>query len=141
MLKEIAMMTSSLFLRRALLADAIVSGATGLLQTLAPSVLAPLLNLPGALLLETGLFLVVYAGLVGWMSQRERLPATLVWLVIIGNAAWMVGSLALIGLGPLSPSWLGIGFILMQAVAVGLFAELQFIGLRKTEKQSGRVLA
>jgi hypothetical protein len=34
--------------------------------------------------------------------------------------------------GWVSPNLFGQAFIVMQAIAVGVFAELQFIGLRKT---------
>ena len=40
--------------------------------------------------------------------------------------------IALLASGWLSPSGLGIAFIVGQAVIVGLFAELQFIGLRRS---------
>jgi hypothetical protein len=38
----------------------------------------------------------------------------------------------LLASGWLSPNLLGQIFIVMQAIAVGVFAELQFIGLRKS---------
>ena len=39
-----------------------------LLQTFGAGLLAPLLNLPYQLLLETGLFLIAYTALVGWLG-------------------------------------------------------------------------
>ena len=65
------MIHPSLFLRRAILADAIFSGASAVLLTFGAGELAPLLNLPEALLRETGLFLVAYAALVGWLGMRR----------------------------------------------------------------------
>jgi hypothetical protein len=53
------MILSSLFLRRALLADAVFSGVSAVVMTLDAGALAPFLNLPEALLRETGLFLMV----------------------------------------------------------------------------------
>ena len=61
------MILSSLFLRRALLADAVFSGVSALAMTLDAGALAPFLNLPEALLRETGLFLIGYTVLVGWL--------------------------------------------------------------------------
>jgi hypothetical protein len=50
------MIRPSMLLRRALLADAIFSGASALLLSLGAGALAPLLDLPQALLRETGYF-------------------------------------------------------------------------------------
>jgi len=51
------MIHPSTFLSRALLADAIFSGVAAVALTLGAGALAPFLNLPEALLRETGLFL------------------------------------------------------------------------------------
>jgi len=56
----------------------------------------------------------------------------LVWLVIVGNTAWTLGSIALLFSGAVSPNLLGEVFVVAQAIATGVFAELQFIGLRKS---------
>ena len=80
------MIHPSLFLRRAILADAIFSGASAVLLTLGAGALAPLLELPEALLRETGLFLIAYATLVGWLGARQAMPKPLVVIVIAGNA-------------------------------------------------------
>ncbi len=90
------MIQPSLFLRRAILADAIFSGASAVLLTLGAGALAPLLNLPEALLRETGLFLIAYAALVGWLGTRQAMPKALVGIVIAGNAAWTIASIALL---------------------------------------------
>ena len=126
------MIHPSLFLRRAIQADAIVSGAMALLLTSGAGMLAPLLNLPEALLRETGLFLIVYAALVGWLGTRPSMPKALVVIVIAGNAAWTLGSIALLFSGAVTPNLLGEAFVAMQAIAVGAFAELQYIGLRRS---------
>lgn len=130
---QASMIRPSALLRRALQADALVSGAMALLLTLAAGTLSPLLALPEALLLDTGLFLIGYAALVGWLGTRAVLPRTLVLIVIAGNALWTLGSVALLLSGPVAPNALGIAFVLVQATAVGIFAELQFIGLRRSD--------
>src|ERR1700761_8707946 len=68
--RRTTMMIPSLFLRRALQADTIFSGAGAVIFSLGAGELAPLFNLPEVLLRETGLFLIAYAALVGWMSTR-----------------------------------------------------------------------
>jgi hypothetical protein len=126
------MINPSLFLRRAILGDAIFSGASALLLTFGAGALAPLLNLPEALLRETGLFLVAYAALVGWLGTRPSMPKPLVWIVIAGNTAWTAASIALLFCGAVTPNLLGAAAVAMQALAVGVFAELQYVGLRRS---------
>jgi hypothetical protein len=125
------MINPSVFLRRAILADAIFSGASALLLTFGAA-LAPLLNLPEALLRETGLFLIAYAALVGWLGTRQSMPKALVAIVIAGNAAWTIASIALLFSGAVTPNLLGEAAVAIQAIAVGAFAELQYIGLRRS---------
>ena len=126
------MINPSSFLSRALLADAVFSGVAAVLLTLGAGVLAPFLNLPEALLRESGLFLIAYTALVGWLGTRQLVLKALVLLVIVGNAAWTLGSIALLFSGAVSPNLLGILFVVAQAIATGVFAELQYIGLRKS---------
>ena len=126
------MIQPSLLLRRAILADAVFSGASALLLAFGAGALAPLLNLPEALLRETGLFLVAYAALVGWLGTRQAMPKALLWTVIAGNAAWTVASIALLFSAAVTPNLLGAAAVTMQAIAVGVFAELQYVGLRRS---------
>jgi hypothetical protein len=126
------MINPSLFLRRAILADAIFSGISAVVLTFGAGMLAPLLNLPEALLRETGLFLIAYAALVGWLGTRSSMPRVLVGIVIAGNAAWTLGSIALLFSGAVMPNLLGEAFVAIQAVVTGVFAELQYIGLRRS---------
>jgi hypothetical protein len=126
------MINPSLFLRRAIQADAIFSGASAVLLTFGAGALAPWLNLPEALLRETGLFLIAYAALVGWLGTRPAMPKALVGIVISGNAAWTLASIALLFSGAVTPNLLGEAFVAIQAIAVGAFAELQYIGLRRS---------
>jgi len=132
------MIHPSLFLRRAIQADAIFSGVSAVLLTLGAADLAALLNLPEALLRETGLFLVAYAALVAWLGTRATMPRALVIIVIAGNSAWTVASIALLFIDAVMPNLLGHAAIAMQAIVVGALAELQYIGLRRS---SGAVTA
>jgi len=131
------MIDASAFLRRALLADTIFSGLSAIGLTFAAGAFATLFNLPEALLRETGLFLIAYTALVGWLASRTAVPKALVLLVVVGNAAWTVGSIALLFSGAVSPNLTGELMVVAQAIATGVFAELQYLGLRK----SGRVVA
>jgi hypothetical protein len=126
------MINPSSFLSRALLADAVFSGVSAVGLTLGAGMLAPFLNLPETLLRETGLFLIAYAALVGWLGTRRSVLKALVLLVIVGNAAWTLGSIALLFSGAVNPNLLGLIVVVAQAIATGVFAELQYIGLRKS---------
>jgi hypothetical protein len=126
------MISSSQFLRRALLADAIFSGTGALAMAPGASMLAALLDLPETLLLETGLFLFAYAALVAWLGTRAAVPKLLVAIVIAGNAAWTIASIALLFSGSVSPNLLGELFVVAQAIGTGVLAELQYIGLRRS---------
>jgi len=126
------MIHPSTFLSRALLADAIFSGVSAAGLTLGAGLLAPFLNLPEALLRETGLFLIAYTALVGWLGTRSSVPRVLVLIVVAGNAAWTLASIALLFSGAVSPNWLGEIAVVAQAIATGVFAELQYIGLRRS---------
>lgn len=123
---------TSTFLRTVLLADALVSGATGVLMTLAAGVLEPMLQVPAPLLRGAGLALLPYAALVAMLARREVLPRGAVWAVVGCNALWAVDCVALLLTGWIAPNALGVAFILVQAAVVAAFAELQVVGLRRS---------
>ena len=126
------MINPSSFLSRALLADAVFSGVSAIGLTLGAGLFAGLFNLPEVLLRETGLFLIAYAALVGWLGTRQMVQKPLVLLVIVGNAAWTLASVALLFSGAVNPNLFGMIVVVAQAIATGVFAELQYIGLRKS---------
>lgn len=126
------MIQSSPFLRRALLADAVFSSVSAVVMTLDAGALAPFLNLPEVLLRETGLFLIAYAAPVGWLWSRPSVPKPLVMIVIAGNAAWTLASIALLFSGMVAPNLAGEIVVVAQAIATGVLAELQYVGLRKS---------
>jgi len=126
------MIHPSAFLRRAIQADAIFSGVSAVLLTFGAGDIAPLLNLPEALLRESGLFLIAYTTLVGWLGTRQTMPKALVAIVIAGNAAWTLASITLLFSDAVTPNLLGEAAVAMQAIVVGVLAELQYIGLRRS---------
>lgn len=118
-------------LRQALLADAIVSGATGVLMAGGATVLAELLALPEPLLRYAGLVLLPYAAFVAFVATRVHLQRPAVWAVIVINALWALESIVLLLTGWVAPNIAGYAFVLFQAGVVAVFAELQFLGLRR----------
>ncbi|MGE0153878.1 MAG: hypothetical protein AB7R90_14780 [Reyranellaceae bacterium] len=126
-------------LRRALLLDALASGAMGIVMAAASGFVARLLDLPASFVLYVGLFLIAFAAFL-LALRRYPVPA-LVWLVVLGNAAWAAASLAILFTGLIAPNVLGIVAIVAQALVVAVFAELQFIGLRRGLRRGGAVAA
>ena len=120
-------------LRFALLADAVASGATGLMMIAGADLLTGLLGLPVPLMREAGLLLVPYVALVAYVGTRPVIPRGAVKVIIALNVAWVAGSIALLMSGAVAPTVLGYAFVIFQAVVVGAFAELQFIGLRRQQ--------
>ncbi|HEY8538296.1 MAG TPA: hypothetical protein VIL28_05475 [Steroidobacteraceae bacterium] len=121
----------SSFLRRVLLLDAVSAGAMGLLLLVFAPQLAALLELPAALLRESGIVLLPFAAFVGYLASREHPSRAGVWTVIVLNAVWTIDSIVLLLTDWVAPNALGTTFVIVQALFVGVLAELQYIGLRK----------
>jgi hypothetical protein len=122
------------FLRYALVGDAVASGATGLLLALGAGALAGLLGLPEALMRSAGLILLPYAAVVALLGTRATMSRRAVWAVIAVNGVWVADSLILLASGWVSPTALGYAFVLAQALAVLVFAEAQYLGLRRAAR-------
>ena len=122
-------LTPSPLLRFALVLDAGVSGFIALAQLLLTDWLARATLLPSPLLLLTGTFMAIYAGVLLWLARRAELRDAWVRLIAFGNLGWALAcvALALSGLVPHAP--LGAAYLAMQALGVVVFAVLQFKGL------------
>lgn len=122
---------STLFLRRVLAADAISAGAMGLMLLLLSAPIESLTLLPAKLLREAAIVLLPFAAFVAWLAMRQQPARGAVWAVIIINAIWVIESVFLLLTGWVQPNALGYAFVIGQAVVVGVFAELEWLGLRK----------
>jgi hypothetical protein len=138
-IEEVAMsrFDGSSFVRRALLLDAVVSGGTGILMALGAEALQRVLGLPAGLLRYAGIALVPFAALLVHLAGRERVLASSVWAVIIGNAAWVAASILVLLLGWIEPNRLGYAFVMAQAAAVAVLAEIEYAGLRRSAPVAG----
>jgi hypothetical protein len=119
-------------LRRALLADGVISGTTGALMLIAASPLGGLLGLNVALLRTAGLSLLPFAALLVYLSVRTTIPHRLVWGIVGYNVLWALDSVLLLATGWATPTIWGYLFTLGQALAVAVFAGLQYAGLRRS---------
>ena len=126
------MINPSPFLRRAIQADAIFSGASAVLLTLGAGALAPAAqSARGVAARDRVVFnCLCRAGRLArhTASHAEGAGAD----CHLGNAAWTLASIALLFSGAVTPNLLGELFVAAQAIVVGALAELQYIGLRKS---------
>ena len=118
-------------LRLVLLADAAASGATAALLVAGAGLLERLLGLPVALMREAGMLLIPYVVLVVLVAARPPVAVTAVNAIIATNAVWTAASVLLLVSGWVSPTVLGVAFVLAQALAVGAFAVIQYVCLRQ----------
>ena len=125
---------SSPLLRQALVADATTSAAFGLLMLIGAGSLSGILGLPEMLLRIAGVVLLPYAALVGWLGVREAISKPIAWAVVLGNALWVADSLLLLASGWVSPTSAGYAFVIGQALVVLMYAEFQYVGLRRSQE-------
>jgi hypothetical protein len=122
---------TSPFLRRTLVIDAGISGATGLLMILGAPIFEELFALPAVLVRYAGFSLLPFVGLLLYLIRRDRLPHGGVRVVIVLNALWVAGSILLLLSGWVVPNAFGYAFVIIQAVAVAGLMEMQYVGLRR----------
>lgn len=123
----------SKFLRFVFFADAATCIATGLLLTVSGGFLESYLNLPTKLMFYAGLSLFPFAAFLIYAATRKSVSKTAVWLIIGLNLLWTIDSFLLLLSGWVAPTTLGYAFVIFQALGVAMFADLEFIGLRKAE--------
>lgn len=125
-------LTLNPFLRQVLFIDAAVSGAAGLLMAAGAPFLSPLLGLSEGLLFWAGIALFPFVALLLAVARRGETSRLLLIDIIAINALWVAASFGLLVSGAVEPTLLGYAFVIAQALAVALLAELQFIGFRQT---------
>lgn len=120
-------------LRVALKLDAIVTGANGAAYLIAAGPLSDLLGLSPALLRGTGAFLLAFAAAVWITATRPTILRPAAYAIVAANALWAIGSVvaAIAGMG--TPETVGTIWIVLQAIVVAGFAELQLAGLRRKD--------
>jgi hypothetical protein len=117
-------------LRRALLADAVVSGSTGLLQVAGGAAVISLFGLPKALVLGSGLFMLVYAVALVGLTRASVVGELWVAVIVVGNFAWADACVALWAFDVVSLTPLGMVWLLAQAAVVTALAAWQAVGWR-----------
>ena len=123
---------ASALLRRVLLVDAVTSGAMGIAMVAFSELFASLLQLPVDLISEAGIVLLPFAAFVGFVASRPEPSRFAVWAIIALNAVWVIDSIVLLFTGWVAPNALGYTFVIAQAAAVLLFADLEYMGLKRS---------
>ena len=118
------------FLRRALLLDALASGGTALAMIALANQVDGLLGLPAALLRGAGLVLVPYVAFVVYAATQPAIPRPAVWTIVTANVLWAAASALLLMSAWVAPTALGYAFVIFQAAVVALLGELQYMGLK-----------
>jgi hypothetical protein len=121
-------------LRLALKLDAVVTGANGAAYVIAAGPLSDLLGLNATLLRATGAFLLAFAALVWLTSTRREIPRGPVYAIVVANAIWAIDSVVAAMAGWGDPTTAGTVWIVLQAIVVAAFAELQLTGLRRKDR-------
>ncbi|PKP79393.1 MAG: hypothetical protein CVT80_16260 [Alphaproteobacteria bacterium HGW-Alphaproteobacteria-2] len=127
-------MFANLSLARILQADAAACLAMGLGLALLPGPVARVLALPEGLVLWAGALLFPAAALM--IAASLRPGKGLLALVVAGNAAWVLASLALVPAGWVTPNAFGTGAILLQAGVAALFTWAEARGLRAEARRA-----
>jgi hypothetical protein len=113
-----------------LLADAVVSGAAGILMIAGAGILGPLLELPESLLFWAGIVLVPYVALLLVLARRASTSRLLPMDVVLINGLWVAASFGILLSGAIAPNMLGAAFVVIQALAVAALGVLQLAGLK-----------
>ena len=127
--------TATPLLRRAMQADALVSGVSGLLLALLPWSLGALIGFSRPLfLLAVGLGLIAYAL---WLLFSARQPVVNLWAgraAVVLNSLWVAGSIGLLLAAPELFNTLGLWLVGVVAAIVADFALIQYLGLRRAAR-------
>ncbi len=120
---ELTLPSGRSMLRPALILDAAVTGVNGVAYLAAAGPLEDLLGLPASWLRTAGVVLVAFALFVALVARRPSAGA--VSAIVAVNIAWVLGSLVFAIAGWGSPETVGTVWIVLQAIVVAGFAELQ----------------
>jgi hypothetical protein len=127
----------SRLLKFALWADAVATGLLAGPQLARPDWLSHITQLPRALIVETGAFMVAYAALLLVLAQCARLWSLPVALIAIGNVGWAAGAVALAAFDLVSPNSFGLALLAVHALGVLPLAALQWKGLADSDPAAG----
>lgn len=116
--------TSDERLRRVLALDCFTCLAAATVMIGGAALLAPVTGLPESLTRAAGVVLLPVAALFGAMAAVRRLPRPLALLAVVGNIAWVLASLVVLSVVPVTTA--GVAFVGAQAAVVAVLALLEW---------------
>jgi len=125
------MSNSLALLRKVLLLDAVTCVAAGLLMLVGGEALSEPLGLSARLLQIAGVSLLPFAAYLVYVARRAVLPRSQVWIIVAANALWVLDSALILATGWVQPTLLGYAFVIGQALAVLVLAQLEVRGVRR----------
>jgi hypothetical protein len=120
-------------LRRILQVDAASSALMGIVMTFGAAPLATFLGLSVQLIRHSGIVLLPFAAVLLLLSVAIRPLKVAVWSIVILNALWTIDSVLLLFSGWVNPTAFGYVFVAAQAAVVGIFAAVEYSGLRRSQ--------
>jgi hypothetical protein len=121
------------FLRKALIGNALFSTLSGVTILLAQGWVLRILGLPENISLAIlGIGLLVFAVTLVINARRQQVRTSDAWIVVVLDLAWVLGSYVLLFVVPFSIE--GKWVVGVVAELVSVFAVLQFVGIRRIEK-------
>jgi hypothetical protein len=117
------------FLRRALLADGVVSDLTGLLLVAAPRVIAGIIGTSSVIVASVGVSLLLYGFFLVRNARRESPRRAEAVAAVALNIAWLLGTAALVVASVLTRE--GNWALILVGDVVLVFTGLEIIGIRK----------
>jgi hypothetical protein len=119
-------------LRRAMRADALVSGSAGLISLLAARPLVSFIGLgTPAVYVGLGIAFLAYAAVLFMMTSGETVERRNGFAVVVLNVVYVAASALLLLLGWQQLTIAGRWLVALQAEAVAFFAAWQWYGLRR----------
>ena len=120
-------------LGKALTGNALFSAVSGAAILFVNRWLVKFLGLPESVNLAIlGASLIVFAAILWLNARRPKIKVTDAWIAVMMDAAWVVGSYALIFAVPFSIG--GRWIVALVAELVMAFAILQWLGIRRIRK-------
>lgn len=119
-------------LRRALMADVVVSGVSSVSLLVAAGPIAALTGAPAGLLQILGVAFVIFTAGVAYVASRPTINRAQAWTVALLNFGWVALCVAALAFSwlPLTP--FGFWAVIAQAAVVDLLGVAQYLGLRRS---------
>ena len=125
--KEVVVMMQSSYARRVLWGNAIFSGVSGGLFSLASTIVAAFLGVDAPLAVTIiGIGLLAYAALIVWYVTRPTISWVFVLCAAIADTVWVLLSAVLLVTNVITLSSAGMWAVVVVALIVGGFAVAQY---------------